>query len=779
MPAPEWHSGGRFFLPPAPTPGVISMGASSFLASFYFVSGIVMFFLAVTIVRQTGRSAVSWFTALVLFFASFGPLLGAVGYLLQINPREGTLLLSNLTASFAYVWEFFFPSLVLFALVFPRRHRAWHFMRRFVWMLFLPHVFHLVLLIFLIGRVSPARMFRGIAGIPVSVGAASAFFQQIARMLSVFMDLLFRAHVQLFSLVNVAYAGFSLLILVNAARSDVPPRVKRQVWILVGGLGLCIVTFSLARLLDVLAWFPGHEDASTAFINAALVIGGGSIAYAIVRHQFLGLRVIARRGILYVAAAALIATAYLVVIRQITAFFSRFSGGRVEFLETGFIILFIVAFQPVLARVEEWSERFVARERRDPRSRMRALSGELLTMIDEKVMRERVGAELRDVFETDEAELVIVRDVLAEYQGDPGARQAVDVLCNAGEPMMRADLLESLGVSVPRGGFMKRGARRELGAIIEGLPPGTRRLARYDLLVPVMHDVECVAAILLGSRREHDRYNSEEIALVSMLASQVASSLHNIDLLKEVVEKRVMEEELNIARSIQQNLLPSTPPLLDSYEIAALSESSKQVGGDYYDFLHREKYLAIAVADVAGKGVPASLLMASLQATLRSNMDRMERPIDLVSKLNRMMGEAMAEDKFATLFYGCLDMDRNVLGYTNAGHVFPCFIRTNGRLEVLEYSGLILGVIPDFQYELQSLAFEVGDTLVITSDGVTEASNVEGEFYGEKHLHNLVSALRGRNAADVRDAIVDDVKKFTGPKGAGDDLTILVLRRKK
>ncbi len=755
------------------------MDVSSFLASFYFVTGIVMFFLAVTILRQTGRTAVSWFTALVLFFASFGPILGAVGYLLQINPREGTLLFKNLVASFAYVWEFFFPSLVLFALVFPRRHRAWAYIRRFVWILFLPHLFHLVLLIFLLDRVNPARMFHGIAEMPVSIGAASAFFQRFEQLLSVFMELLLRAHVQLFSLVNVAYAGFSLLILVNAARSDVPPRVKRQVWILIGGLGLCIVTFSLARLLPVLGWIPGREDASIIFINVALVIGGGSIAYAIVRHQFLGLRMIARRGILYVSAAALFTTAYLIVIRQITAFFSRFSGGRVEILETAFIVLFIIAFQPVLTRIEEWSERVVTRERRDPRARLRALSGEMLTMIDAEVLKERVSEELREAFETDEAELAVIRDALAERPGDADVRAAVDVFCGAGEPMLRGDLLESLGVRVPRGGFMRRGARRELDAVVAGLSPGLMRFARYELLVPVMHDVDCVAVILLGDRREHDQYNSEEIALVSMLSAQVAASLHNIDLLKEVVEKRVMEEELNIARSIQQNLLPSKPPVLDRYEIAAMSVSSKQVGGDYYDFLHRENYLAIAVADVSGKGVPASLLMASLQASLRSNMDRMERPVDLVSRLNLVMCEAMTEDKFATLFYGCLDMDRDALAYTNAGHVFPCFMRKNGRIDVLDYSGLILGVIPEFQYDLKSLDFEVGDTLVITSDGVTEASNADGEFFGEGRLGAILATLRGRSAEEVRDAIVEDVKRFSGAKGAGDDLTILVLRRKK
>ena len=101
--------------------------------------------------------------------------------------------------------------------------------------------------------------------------------------------------------------------------------------------------------------------------------------------------------------------------------------------------------------------------------------------------------------------------------------------------------------------------------------------------------------------------------------------------------------------------------------------------------------------------------MASLQASLRSNMDRMERPVDLVSRLNTMMCETTTEDKFATLFYGCLNMDRDTLGYTNAGHVFPVVVRSGGRFEVLEYSGLILGVLPEFEYEERSLRFGPGD----------------------------------------------------------------------
>ncbi len=754
------------------------MGASSFLASFYLVCGIIIFFLAVMIVRQSSKSTASWFTALVLFFASFGPILGAVSYLLAANPREGTLLFKNLVESFDYVWEFFFPSLVLFALVYPRRHRSWPWVRKIAWMLFLPHLFHLILLIFLLHRVNPSRMFQGLGQLDVPFAAAKALLERSADFLNIFFSLLFKAHQQLFALVDVAYAAFAMVLLVGGIRSDVPPRVKRQVRVLLVGLGLCIVTFVFAGLAPALAGAEAREDISTALINAALIIGGGSIAFAIVRYQLLDMRLIARRGILYVAAAAVFASVYLLIIKEITSLFGRFSGGRVEILETGFIILFIIAFQPVLGRIEEWSERFLVREQHSPRARIRALSGELLTMIDIAAIKERLGAVLADVFEAKDARLVVAEEVLKESGGDADVRTVFDTLAGIGEPVTRSDLLESLGFLSARKNYRQSRRKKHADEIAATLPAGMRRFAGCDLLVPITHDAECVAAILLGARPQQDRYNAEERALLSMLASQVAASLHNIALLKEVVEKRVMEEELNIARSIQLKLLPSEPPELERFEVAALSVSSKQVGGDYYDFLRRGPYLAIAVADVSGKGFPASLLMATLQASLRSNLDRMEYPVELVGKLNDMMCEATTEDKFATLFYGCLDMDRNVLLYTNAGHVFPTFLSAGGRVETLDYSGLILGVLPGFQYERFERTLEPGDTLVVVSDGVTEATNDAGEFYGEERLSALLPSLHGRRACDVRDGIIESVREFSGPKGAGDDVTILVLRRK-
>ena len=208
-------------------------------------------------------------------------------------------------------------------------------------------------------------------------------------------------------------------------------------------------------------------------------------------------------------------------------------------------------------------------------------------MIDVSAMKERVGAVLADVFETKEARLVLAKEILEESGGDPDVQTAFDTLAGIGEPVTRSDLLEALGFLSARKNLLRRRRKKFADEAAANLPAGMRRFAESDLLVPITHDANCVAAILLGSRPEQDRYNAEERALLSMLAAQVSASIHNIELLKEVVEKRVLEEELNIARSIQLNLLPSHPPELERFEVSALSVSSKQVGGDYYDFLRR------------------------------------------------------------------------------------------------------------------------------------------------------------------------------------------------
>jgi sigma-B regulation protein RsbU (phosphoserine phosphatase) len=753
------------------------MSTASFLASFYLACGVIIFFLAITILRHSAKNVVNWSTALVLLFAGTGPILGAISTLLERTLAEGTVLFQNLVSSFDYIWEFFFPALVLFALVHPRRNKLWKYIKRYSILLFLPHIFHLVMLIFLIERVDPEQIFTPLTSLSDSPGFMTDFLSTLTRILNILMGLLFKVHQRLFSLVNIGYAAFSLVLLGYSLRKDLSPRERRQMQFVIAGLGLCIFTYSLTWVVPLFSGMNFPQHVSTALINAALIIGGGTIAYTIVRHQFLGMRLIARRAIFYAIAVTIFASVYLLTVKQITRFFAQYSGANIDVLETGMTILFIILFLPFLSRLEEWIERVLVREEGKPRVRITVLSDELLSMVDIDAMRDRIKVVLTDVFDTREAELVLAEEILSSREFDIYADQVCKVLSQINEPIVRLDFLEAMGFTTLKGRAFMRPGKKFVNEAIEMLPETVKRFARYELIVPVIHEGECTAVILLGTRSGRGKYSADEQAMLSMLSSQVSAALTRIDLLEEVVEKKVMEEELTLARTIQLNLLPSAPPVLDNYEVSAMSLASKQVGGDYYDFIHHNGYLALAVADVSGKGVPASLLMASLQASLRSSMDHMNDPVGLVGRMNNVMCDTTATDKFATLFYACLDLKHHELNYTNAGHFFPVVVRDGGAVEILDYSGLILGVMPEYGYEHRRLKLQPGDSLVITTDGVTEAEGATGDLYGEERLHQLLSSMRNSTADDIKEAIIENVNVFAQHEGVNDDLTILVLKR--
>ncbi|HSG27750.1 MAG TPA: PP2C family protein-serine/threonine phosphatase, partial [Candidatus Krumholzibacterium sp.] len=408
---------------------------------------------------------------------------------------------------------------------------------------------------------------------------------------------------------------------------------------------------------------------------------------------------------------------------------------------------------------------------------IRDLSNELLSIVELGEMKRKTNVTLRRIFRTREVETVFCEEIFDLKDEDPYALEVVKIMVRFGEPIGKLDFMEALGFLNMRSRSFMRPGKKVIREAVETMPGIVRRFSRYELIVPVMHEGRCVAVLLLGEKEDSNRYTMEEQALLSMLATQFSAALARIDLLDQVVEKKVMEEELNIARTIQLNLLPSAPPTLDNYEAAGMSVSSKQVGGDYYDFIKNGDHLAFAVADVSGKGVPASILMASLQASLRAIMDRMEDPVAVVSRLNDVMYELTSTDKFATMFYGCVNLKKHEIVYSNAGHFFPVVLRGDGSLEELDYSGLILGVAPGFAYESRKLKMSPGDSIIITTDGVTEAENSRGELYGEERLHPFLRTVKGKSAERIKDAIVEEVNRFSYPKGANDDLTIVVIKR--
>jgi len=264
----------------------------------------------------------------------------------------------------------------------------------------------------------------------------------------------------------------------------------------------------------------------------------------------------------------------------------------------------------------------------------------------------------------------------------------------------------------------------------------------------------------------------ENNKLLSILRTQVEMGQ---TLRKSQRLKKEQERELVEARSIQRRLLPNEIPQIEGCSVAAAWRPARAVSGDYYDVLKfDDKRMALCIADVSGKGMPAALLMSNVQAAVHAFASETLSPSEMCSKVNRVVSSSIGEDKFITFFYCVVDTDRNKLVYTNAGHNAGFLIRDDGEFLRLEGGGAVLGPFPNWNYKHEEIDLLPGDRLVLFTDGVTELRHSSAEEFGEERLIDMLRENRGLDAKALRDRIVQAVVGFSGGEFQ-DDATLLVL----
>jgi len=244
------------------------------------------------------------------------------------------------------------------------------------------------------------------------------------------------------------------------------------------------------------------------------------------------------------------------------------------------------------------------------------------------------------------------------------------------------------------------------------------------------------------------------------------------------IERLRIEDELALARRIQARLLPPGPPRVEGLELAGTSESAREVGGDYYDYLPLgDGRVALVIADVSGKGVGAALLMSGFRASLLSQDLAGTDLAEVVGRLNQFLHRSVEPGKFVTAFLGVLDGRDGRLVYCNAGHNAPLLVGADGDVTLLEAGGLILGILEHSPYQTGEAVLEAGGRLVLYTDGVTEAANETDEQWGEERLIELLRSVPKSPCAEVVARIVGEVRHFEGARGASDDVTLIVARR--
>jgi serine phosphatase RsbU (regulator of sigma subunit) len=301
---------------------------------------------------------------------------------------------------------------------------------------------------------------------------------------------------------------------------------------------------------------------------------------------------------------------------------------------------------------------------------------------------------------------------------------------------------------------------------------------RSMIAVPLQTNDRVIGLIYVDSPHLIREFSREDLNLLTVMANVAAIRIEHARLSEVEETERLLAKEMQQAALIQKGLLPSKPPSIQGLDIAGKTTACRTVGGDYFDFIEfPDGRVAMLVGDVAGKGMPASLLMSSLQARVQVLFEDADDLAKKIGRLNKTICSNCPDNRFITFFMTVANPATGELIYTNAGHNPPLIVRKSGGFETLAGGGVILGILPMAVYKENAAKMEPGDILVLFSDGVTEAANSKDEDFGEARLAEVVAANSDRPAADIIEVIDAAVSEFTQGAPAADDITLVIVRR--
>lgn len=617
-----------------------------------------------------------------------------------------------------------------------------------------------------------------------------------------------------FVVVSAAMAAASL-----ASQRAVDRDAKRRVQLVVWGATPGMVMLGVV----VLTQFFGLDTPAFLFPILALLLGlfPLSMIYAIVRHRVFGIRLILRRGLQYLfVSRSVFVIEFLIVFWILVGPANRLvqavlgsAGTAAASIGTALVALGLVAaLQDLNRRLMPRIERRFFRESYDARQvladfaetsrklalRPRELLEQGSAVVAQSLYPQRIEIYLRDQpwsfwprrpadDDTDRYVRVLTRTGIdATTTGtasfEPGEAFPVD------------DLLPDLSRMGASGGEV-RILRTPLAAERrqpedDEPPPAESGRASLDrgltyLIVPLTVPGRVLGFFALGEKLSEEPYGREDEELLLELAGQLANALDYHELVGEAAEKERLESEMSIAKSVQERLFPAEHPAIEGLEYAGLCVPARGVGGDYFDYLRiGGGRLGLALGDITGKGISAALLMASLQAMLRSRGPTHPGTLaTLVSSINVQLSASTDDNKFATFFLGAYCPKDRILEFVNAGHDAPILVVTDEsghpRVERLGPTGMVIGIFPDALFESARRALSPGDLLVIYSDGITEARNAEGEEFGPERLAELVLSRRDDELERLAEAIVRAARAHSGESGQADDMTVIVARALK
>jgi serine phosphatase RsbU (regulator of sigma subunit) len=546
---------------------------------------------------------------------------------------------------------------------------------------------------------------------------------------------------------------------------------KRQTRLVLYGTGVGLaLLFALLFLSQALkSWFAADPTRQLVIINLSflcLLLSPITFAYAFNRYRLLEVESRLRRGTRYLLTAGVLLGIIAAIALGLGVLLTKklgASGGSVAVVVS---IILAAGISPVLKQVRGYVERRVYPERQRLRLIFRNFLQQSYTLTDRRSFWSHLEDNLREGLMVEGVyPLLCGVDGGGFYYRD-SERTPFELNSHLVERLERErrPIMVDEAVATAR----VRLSPSELAWLSE------RRIA---LVLPLMTHARLIGFLGLGVKTEQEDYGAEELQILDSLSSQVALASENIRLIEENLGKKRLEEELEMARKIQNGFLPREIPETPGLEVAAGSRFCLEVAGDYYDIIPLSNgETVLAVGDVSGKGAGAALLMANLQASLRTAIGVNIPLAEVVGRINDLIFRNTPPEQFITFFAAVYDPESHRLTYVNAGHNPPLVLREAGTIEALEEGGLVLGIVPGIVYQQATVVLESGDLLLMYTDGVSEAMNSEEEEYGELRMAECIESQRLQAARAALDFLESEVLAFHGDAPLEDDFTLLLAR---
>ena len=734
----------------------------------FFLTGGFLVFIAITITRDNLSSLANRAGGAMLFFAGLGPLSLALGYVIDNSITSQVTFHDSTLYHLHHVWEFFFPSLVIFSWLFPidRLHLFRYPGVRYL--VVVPQLMHLSLLL----------MYQRLVGLLNTLVEKSAgenltgmFFKPFAWVFEQLMLLVayIRLHEQvIFGLINLSYVLAAIYFLERGRRSLTNPRLQDQTRLLIWGMRLGLGLYVLAFLSQTF-WNSQYAGQIAVYIlMAAIVVGGGFIVNAIVRHRFLNVQLLFRQSMINTLVSSVLVGLYILMGIYSKDLLQPVLGDQAEVVSYLFIVLMLLLFQPIISWIDNIIRSMFMRTRTDYRNIMERFSRQVISNFAPTQLRRAIEEIFKTSLLVDRVYFVLYDDSVGEYailESDDYPRRTV---------LDRQDLmLRGINLLDSPTRYSALAAYQDHSRLAEVLNElGVR------VILPLKDAQHMLGFVALSSKSAGYHFTAEDFNLLGVLSNQMVTALTNARLYADSLERMRLEEEVNMARQIQLDLLPAEPPKCHMSIIAANSTPSRTVGGDFYDFITMtdQNRLGIVIADASGKGMPAALMVTQIQAILRSEVNNGNSIEVVLRNKNQQVVSSTSSEKYVTLFYAELDMNNCMLRYANAGHNYPLLIRAEGRIELLDVGGPIIGAFPNIEYQAASVQLNRDDVLFFFTDGLSEAMNVDGQEYGDARIRQFVIERRQLSPQEILDQIMEDVLRHDPTHPPQDDTTIITVK---